>query len=336
MQNFNIKISIILPIYNVEKYINRCLESIFCQDVPICEFEVIAVNDCSTDNSRNLLLQWQKRYNNLYIIDHAGNYLPGTARNTGLKVAKGKYVWFIDADDFILCNCFVNVLSFIESNNLDILSFNYFKQDMDYRYNPDTLNSVVESEVIDGSLFLEKYYQPLFFSPCSKIFRKKFILKNHFYFSEGVFWEDADIVVKMIYYSKRIKYIPDHLYYYCFNGLSISRKNNWKKTADMIKMGYRKVIFAESISLESPTLSIKIIQDGAWNAGVIKKIIFYTYSERRLFYKEIGTDVRFKMGHLVENKMLKIFYYQRCFTQLILFFLSPLFRIIKKSVNNNI
>ena len=105
MEETKIKISFILPFYGVERYIGKCLESIYQQDIPEDQYEVICINDCSPDDSEKVVLQYAEKHANLQLIKHDVNKKLGAARNTGLKAARGKYVWFIDTDDYIKENC---------------------------------------------------------------------------------------------------------------------------------------------------------------------------------------------------------------------------------------
>ena len=84
------RLSIIMPFYGVERYIRQCLESVYQQDIPESEFEVICVNDCTPDHSEEIVLEFQQRHNNLVLIRHEVNKKLGAARNTGLKAASGK------------------------------------------------------------------------------------------------------------------------------------------------------------------------------------------------------------------------------------------------------
>ena len=95
----NIKVSVIVPVYNVEKYLHRCLDSIINQTLK--EIEIICVNDCSTDSSLNILEDYKDKEDRIIIINHQKNLRLAAARNSGMKVAKGEYISFIDSDDYI-------------------------------------------------------------------------------------------------------------------------------------------------------------------------------------------------------------------------------------------
>ena len=140
-------LSIIVPFFNVEKYIKECIHSLYSQDIPSDNYEVILVNDCSPDNSREIVVELQKEYPTLTLIDHDKNKKLGGARNSGLKVAKGDYIWFVDSDDFLKPNILNNLLEISYQNNLDVLHFDYYQ----YNENGEILEYPVtnETNVID-------------------------------------------------------------------------------------------------------------------------------------------------------------------------------------------
>ena len=105
------KLSFIIPYYNGGKYIVECLKSIYNQDIPEAEYEVILVDDCSTDkDSIALVEQFAKEHSTLHIIRNECNLRCGGSRNAGLLQAKGEYVWFVDQDDYIAPNCLGHIV----------------------------------------------------------------------------------------------------------------------------------------------------------------------------------------------------------------------------------
>ncbi|MCM1323055.1 MAG: glycosyltransferase family 2 protein [Acetobacter sp.] len=117
-----ITISVVIPVYNAEKYLARCLDSIFIQDG---DFEVIAVNDGSTDKSLDILKQYSEKHPNLIVINQKNQGISG-ARNTGMKAAKNKYITFIDNDDWFEPNAFENIERIIKVHHPDIVLTNYY------------------------------------------------------------------------------------------------------------------------------------------------------------------------------------------------------------------
>lgn len=120
-----LKLSFILPCYNVASYIGRCIESIEHQDILQSEYEVICVDDCSTDDTVRKIKEYQAKYSNIQLICHEVNKTAGGARNTGIDVAKGDYLWFVDPDDAIVENVLGDLSKLIERLKVDILFFNY-------------------------------------------------------------------------------------------------------------------------------------------------------------------------------------------------------------------
>ncbi len=120
-----LKISFILPCYNVAPYIGRCIESIEHQDIPQSEYEVICVDDCSKDDTVQKIKEYQAKYPNIQLICHEVNKTAGGARNTGMDAAKGEYLWFVDPDDSIKSNILGLLLTRAEQMDLDVLLFNH-------------------------------------------------------------------------------------------------------------------------------------------------------------------------------------------------------------------
>ena len=120
-----LRLSIIVPFYNVEKYIEECIRSLYDQDIPQEEYEVICVDDCSPDGSRAIVERLQTEYPTLRLICHERKRCAGGARNTGLREAKGRYVWFVDSDDYVAPNCLGKLLSESETQDVELLLFGY-------------------------------------------------------------------------------------------------------------------------------------------------------------------------------------------------------------------
>jgi glycosyltransferase involved in cell wall biosynthesis len=162
-----LKLSFILPCYNVTPYIGRCIESIEHQDIPQSEYEVICVDDCSTDDTVQKIKEYQAKYPNIQLICHEVNKTAGGARNTGIDAAKGEYLWFVDPDDAIVENVLGDLSKQIEKLKVDILFFNYNYIDEDYGYGseflpfeglaPKTSYSVVDYVVdIYGNVYCQR------------------------------------------------------------------------------------------------------------------------------------------------------------------------------------
>lgn len=119
------KLSIIVPVYNVEPYIERCVRSLEQQNIPKQEYEIIIVNDGTQDQSIQIINKLRLEYPNIVLIEKENGGL-SSARNYGLKYAQGEYIWFIDSDDYIEPNILNSILEKSYELNLDLLAFNYY------------------------------------------------------------------------------------------------------------------------------------------------------------------------------------------------------------------
>ena len=121
-----IKISIIIPVYNTEKYLKKCLDSIINQTLK--SLEIICIDDCSTDNCLHILKEYQLKDNRIKIIEQKENKGQGVARNLGLNIAEGKYIMFLDPDDWLELNALEILYKKSKETNADIIHFNYIEE----------------------------------------------------------------------------------------------------------------------------------------------------------------------------------------------------------------
>lgn len=118
------KLSIIIPVYNVEEYIEKCICSLQVQDIPSTDYEIIIINDGSPDNSREVIVRLAKQFNNIVFIDQENKGV-SLARNAGIDRAKGKYIVFIDPDDYVISNSFSGILAAADLNNAELVFLGY-------------------------------------------------------------------------------------------------------------------------------------------------------------------------------------------------------------------
>lgn len=219
-----IRLSIIVPFYNVEKYIEECIRSLYAQDIPMEEYEVICVDDCSPDGSRAIVEQLQKEYPTLRLLTHSENKRQGGARNTGLREAKGEYVWFVDSDDEIMPNVIKGLLSRAEENNLDILQFNYKKGDQNIafyvNYNVPVMSG--QEYLFDKNV---KRWDVKLSGPWCQIYKADFLKKYQILFQEYIQYEDTDFVLTTYLKASRVSYVAEYAYYYRINSESTTQKS---------------------------------------------------------------------------------------------------------------
>jgi glycosyltransferase involved in cell wall biosynthesis len=181
-----VKLSIIIPVYNVDLYLIECLESVFNQDISECE--IIAINDGSTDGSGNILDEYQQRYPDFIVIHQTNKGLSG-ARNTGIEKAHGDYIYFLDSDDYLLPDSIQLILYKIKENSCEIIGFNALIDNTKFF----TCNILSESPMI-GTNFFEDFYLKNTFYPIVNVwlyvYKLDFIRSNNLIFLEGFYHED--------------------------------------------------------------------------------------------------------------------------------------------------
>lgn len=222
-------ISFVIPVYNGEKYLSKCIESICNQDVQREFYEIICVNDFSSDSSEAVIRKCQKKYPNIKLINQLTNSKTGTANNVGLDNTQGKYIWFLGQDDLIAPDCLQRLIEKCEREELDVLAFNYRR----INEQEEELHSAVvfqNSDVMNGQKFLEKYFDTdfehyLLGYEWRAIFRKDFLSQKNIRFKDGAIYEDTVFLFKSIFYANRIASISDFLYYYRVNSFSITDIN---------------------------------------------------------------------------------------------------------------
>lgn len=220
-----IRLSIIVPFYNVEKYIEQCIRSLYDQDIPQEEYEVICVDDCSPDGSRAIVERLQQEYPNLQLICHERNKKLGGARNTGLKAAKGKYVMFVDSDDLLLQDSVNAILEVADKDNLDFLHFDdvlleYGSMRREYKEMP---SSVVMTGT-EWFFYPETFWSTHHVTAWHKIYRRSFLMENDLFFIEDTMYEDNDYAFRVHAAARRVAHLNKSVYVYRLNEQSVTHK----------------------------------------------------------------------------------------------------------------
>ncbi|MBR3858658.1 MAG: glycosyltransferase [Bacteroidaceae bacterium] len=189
------KLSIIIPVYNVEQYIGRCLQSCLSQPhVTPGEYELVIVNDGTKDNSMAIVEEMTRGCTNVTIINQQNQGL-SMARNAGLKAAQGEYVWFIDSDDWIEDNCLHGIIERLERTKVDVLQLQYKNV-----YNDDIPNdehySIIKGIGNSKKWMVENTY---FTAVQFMIYRREFLLQNNLQFYPGIYHEDSEFKPKVVY-----------------------------------------------------------------------------------------------------------------------------------------
>lgn len=200
------KISIIIPCYNVEKYINKCINSLLNQTIGLDNLQLIFVNDASTDNTLSILTKYEKEYSDsILVIDCAKNGKQGTARNIGIEYATANYIGFVDSDDYIDTQMYEKLYNKIVETNCDVVCCGYFvKSEYDniidtfiYKDTYIKINNISDRKnllmlTLSGGIW-------------NKLYKKSIIIDNNVFFPENLMYEDN-------YWSRILKLCIDSIY----------------------------------------------------------------------------------------------------------------------------
>ena len=256
-----IKVSVIIPIYNVEKYLEDCLNSVINQTLK--DIEIICIDDCSTDNSVSILEEFAKKDNRIIIIKNEENRGAGYTRNIGIKNSNGEYIGFVDSDDYISKDYFENLYNTAKKYNSDLVNtLNMIKIENNKKiffYGNYIKNRIKREKEYSSKIklsYLENYSTMSFISnnPVNKIIRRSFILDKQIFYMENKIsvGEDLDFIIRLILNYPTIAFNNKSIYYYIFRDNSsmgkcskdieynISLLDHLKNSIDYCKLNSQK------------------------------------------------------------------------------------------------
>ena len=205
------KVSIVIPVYNVEKYLAECLDSVVNQTMR--DIQIICVNDGSPDGSRAILQEYADRDSRIQIIDKPNGGL-SSARNAAYPHIRGKYTLFVDSDDWIELDLCEKTYRKAEESGAAMIIF-FFQKWKEYKIQLLTSNN--QTTVKEKHVFLD------FPSACSKLWKTEFLLDNNLFFPEGLFFEDNLINWQAVTLADKIAVLPERLYHHRHNSNSITQ-----------------------------------------------------------------------------------------------------------------
>ncbi len=274
------KISVIIPVYNTEKYIDKCINSVLQQDL---ETEIIVVNDGSTDNSKKIIEKYKDKI--IYLEKENGGL--SDARNYGLKYATGEYVAFLDSDDFIEKDLFLRLEKYIDKK-IDIIKFKIKLVDENYkeiRKIPSPSFECVNGEKAFENLFgLDEFLEV----SCGYLYRKEFFKENNFHFEKGMYHEDFGLIPLVILKAKTVISLNIYGYNYLQTQNSITRNLDYSKT---LKRANDVLAFYDNMikkieSYEISQTSKKLIKEFYTNA-ILNKAKTLNKKDRKIYISKL-------------------------------------------------
>lgn len=325
------EISFIIPTYNSSLFIGKCLDSIFSQHLTIKDYEVIVVDDGSSDNTVGILEIYKEKYKNFRYFKQK-NSGPGVARSLGIKEAQGYYIQFVDSDDYLLEYDFKRIFSELKKNRLDILFFNSYKDVNGNLAKKNELSKNVCNKLMSGLEYINS--NNFICSPVMYLVKRDFLILNNLFYSNRRGAEDIDHTIKMICEAERVMYINDAYYAICERDDSLSHTPSLSFQYAFLDSIYESISYIHSIVKDTNEKSYKTLCNYCLNLyrmhndsvsqfklNDILKFYIKTKSLNKKIYKCIkyGTDF---------NKY-KTLIYLRAYMPYLLWLFSCLKRFIK-------
>ena len=234
-----IALSIVVPVYNVAIYLPKCIDSLLDQDIPKDEYEILLINDGSTDDSGSICDEYAGREGNIRVI-HQPNQGLSAARNKGIALARGEYVQFVDSDDYLQKNVLNDLLLQIKRDNLDVLRFNYQLVDErgypSFPYKEQKAGVDYRDNVVDGTVFLNERLGSACYA-WQFISRTDQIRDNHLFFKPGLLYEDTIWTPDLLLTVSNVNSADTIVYNYRMRNDSITRnttKSHLDRTFDSL------------------------------------------------------------------------------------------------------
>lgn len=295
-------LSIIVPIYNVERYLAKCVESLLDQDLSPEVYEIILVDDGSPDGCGKICDEYAAKFANIRVLHRANGGL-SAARNSGLEMAQGQFIQFVDSDDYLESNVLKTLVAKMDADNLDILRFNY--QNVNERYgifDPyKEGKSFVDyrDEICDGLTFLTERLGFGCYAWQFIISRKLF---DNCRFKEGVYFEDTELTPRMLLKAERVTSTDLMVYNY------LMRKGSITKSVDENKK--KKVLNDKFLLIDEMQEQMRTVSDKRWFEGMISLTVLSIigficenyFEQRKQFLHKLKSKRVFPLSYYNANK----------------------------------
>ena len=316
------KLSIIVPVYNVEKYLPKCLESLIKQTLK--DIEIICVNDGSMDNSLTILKEFASKDSRIRIIDNQHQGVAKT-RNTGIEQSTGEYIGFVDSDDYIDIDFFEKLYNSATKSNSDIAIASILKHKNFFNIYNAKYTKEETAITIQDKIKLCEDKKHFFFYAWNKIYHSGFIKENNIKFSEGQIYEDVMFAIKALYYSNKIISVYGTKYHYIEheNSLTKYKDKTGEKEQDLVKAYSELQEFCNSKNIEIPERLnyytkenfgfILNLYKGKYQSKIQLFNIFTiatisNYSETRNLITILGFKIKIAKREIAKERQENVFY----------------------------
>jgi len=280
-------LSIIVPVYNVEAYLERCVSSLLDQDIDRDDYEIILVNDGSTDGSGTLCDKMAGQNQNIRVI-HKENGGLSSARNAGIRAASGDFIQFVDSDDYLCHNVLGSLKCQIIEQDLDILRYNYQNvNEAGEVFEPNKVSKPFvdySDQVCDGPTFLMERLGYACYA-CQFMIRTSLLQKSDGLFKEGIWFEDIDWTPRILLQAQRVASTSAIVYNYLFRTGSITRTPGREKQKKKMEDRISVIDTLQKLSEQA--------DNPAWFQGMVSQIAVSILTDAGLeFYPERRQIIR--------------------------------------------
>lgn len=255
-------LSLIIPAYNAQDTIVETLDSIYSVGLPNGTFEVIVIDDCSTDNTVSIVNEYSKTHYDIILLCQSFNQRQGAARNRGLKIAQGQYIALVDSDD-IIAPGLIKTLDRALCSDVDVMHCGMITQrNLEDHF---VASTAPKNKVLPMRDFLENWHTiDTCQSPCAYLYKNELLQQSNVHFVEGKRLEDTDWVEKNLYACKTIMCTDDVIYVYRENTTSTMHTTNFDTCADWWHFSYRRLIFSKNIQNDVPAYAMRLKEAAIW------------------------------------------------------------------------
>ena len=282
-------ISFIIPAYNASETIVRCLNSIYSLALKTTDLEVIIIDDCSKDNTIQIIEQYAVTHPNIILLCQAENHRQGAARNRGISIAKGKYIVFVDSDDETNFGV-LNAIQLAENHELDMVAIHYISVDKRSNITP---KEHITLEGIFTGIDMQTKHPYWCAGPVPYIYLTSFLQRVNYPFAEDVLFEDSDFVNVHLYHAKRMMYSELCAYKAHYNATSTTHTRTYKHFSDYFLLGTRMLKFYHSLEDQTSEYALSIRDGGSYNIWMSCRRLMKLSSvaDVRAFYTRIDSVI---------------------------------------------
>ena len=303
-------LSIVIPVYNASKYITKCLDSIWSQNLPEDDYEVICVDDGSRDDSLVVLNEIAKGHPNLRILQNPQNLRAGGARNNGVRNARGEYILFIDSDDYFHSNNLFVVYKLQKESRYDILMANNSREYIGSPSNNKIHN--ISERVFTGRDFVVQNGIPL--APWKYVFKRTLMINNKIWFVEKVSSEDVDWVFRLTMCANTIKFVDILLVHYLVNPAGQTGTVSVQTIIDACRCSQRLILLYEKYKDDLAVANYLCYLTVTYYVASVK-MLFKVFLSVKLKYQIIKTYLLSSPPYIQNRSKLITFVnkYPHCF-----------------------